>query len=181
ICSTTIAAPPLAVLSKILDTTSWPSWNTYCKSAAITHTPPAKDVNLNAPELQSLVGKEGHLYTGVKATFSAYMTADVTSPSKPKEVVTVLERFERDGRTGYRVAWQFESMPRLMLHAERVQEVVEVTGDDGAVRTEYYSWETFGGVLAPVLKWTQAGALYNGFARWMDGLKGVTEANARES
>lgn len=185
ICSTTIAAPPLAVLAKLLDTTTWPAWNTFCKSATVTHAPAAADVApLNAPELQALaVGRPGYLYPGVRVTFAAYMTADAAAPNRPREVVTALEAFERDGdgRRGYRVAWRFESMPDVVLHAERVQELVEVVGEDGVVvATEYYSWETFRGLLAPVLKWSKQGELRDGFARWMGSLKAVAEGGSHD-
>ncbi|KAM0322266.1 hypothetical protein ACHAQA_009555 [Verticillium albo-atrum] len=179
ICSTTIAAPPLQVLSTVVDTNTWPSWNAFCKSATVTHTPPAETVTLNAPELQALVGKAGHLYTGVTAVFSAYMTPDATSPSKSPEEVTLLERFEREGRTGYRVAWRFGGMPHMLLHAERVQEFVEVDGADGGVATAYYSYETFGGLLVPVMRWMKAGELFDGFSRWMGGLKGLYDGGSK--
>ncbi|CRK26573.1 hypothetical protein BN1723_018277 [Verticillium longisporum] len=72
-------------------------------------------------------------------------------------------------------------MPDVVLHAERVQELVEVVGEDGVVvATEYHSWETFRGLLAPVLKWSKRGELCDGFARWMGSLKAVAEGGSHD-
>ncbi|KAH7347634.1 hypothetical protein B0T11DRAFT_143288 [Plectosphaerella cucumerina] len=181
-CSTTIAAPPLLCLSTVLDTSSWPSWNTFCPSATIDSTPSPESVSLNAPELEALARRPAHLFPGVAATFSVHMTPNASSPTYSAEHVTLLERFsDPAGRTGYRVSWKFTSYPHLLLHAERVQEFVEATGPDGGVITEYRNYETFGGLLTPVMRFLKSGELLDGFNRWMTSLKSAAEKAAKKT
>lgn len=180
-CSTTIAAPPLLCLSTVLDTASWPSWNTFCPSATIDSTPSPDSVSLNAPELEALARRPAHLYPGVEMTFSVHMTPNTPSPTISAERVTILERFtDPQGRTGYRVAWQYTTMPFMLIHAERVQEFVEARGPDGAIVTEYLNYETFGGLLIPVMRWFKTGEMCDGFSRWMSSLKGAAEKATKD-
>ncbi|KAH6679842.1 hypothetical protein F5X68DRAFT_32746 [Plectosphaerella plurivora] len=180
-CSTTIAAPPLLCLATVLDTASWPSWNTFCPSATIDSAPPLETVSLNAPELEALARRPAHLYPGVEMTFSVHMTPNTPSPTLSAERVTILEHFtDPKGRTGYRVAWQYTTMPFMLIHAERVQEFVESRGPDGAVVTEFLNYETFGGLLTPVMRWFKTGEICDGFSRWMSSLKGAAEKAAKD-
>ncbi|KAH7626532.1 hypothetical protein B0T09DRAFT_368534 [Sordaria sp. MPI-SDFR-AT-0083] len=80
-------------------------------------------------------------------------------------------------RTGFRIAWKTRPslfMPSWMLHCERVQEFVEVYppfAADDEPETAYQCWETFYGVLAPVVKTAAGSQVIRGFDVWMDGLK----------
>lgn len=112
--------------------------------------------------------------------------------------VSVLERFDPEGeptasdnsatttttkRIGFRVAWKIRNnsltMPGWMLRSERVQEFVQVVDPDAAAssgggehpRTAYRCWETFYGVLAPVVRLTVGSQVVNGFNVWMEDLK----------
>lgn len=58
-----------------------------------------------------------------------------------------------------------------MLKSERVQEFVEV----GEGETEYVTWETFYGPLAPVVKALVGVKVARGFEAWAEGLKGAVE------
>lgn len=116
------------------------------------------------------------MYTGVKAVFAAYPDPD-GEPTMSDDEVTVLERFERDGRTGYRIAWKYCTLPWTVLHAERTQEFIESKLEDGRVVTEYGSWITFGGLFAPVLRMMHSQGVCDGFSRWMSGLKGAVEGD----
>lgn len=74
-------------------------------------------------------------------------------------------------RRGWRIAWKQRPsllMPAWMLRSERVQEFVEC--GDGS-ETEYYCWETFYGLLAPVVRLAAAKQVEKGFDAWKEGLK----------
>ncbi|KAL2255744.1 hypothetical protein VTK26DRAFT_2781 [Humicola hyalothermophila] len=78
-------------------------------------------------------------------------------------------------RKGWRIAWRQRNgwlMPGWLLRSERVQEFVEV-GDGN--ETAYYCWETFYGVLAPVVRMAVGAAVERGFELWAEGLRGRVE------
>lgn len=112
-------------------------------------------------------------------TFEVHLDPDNQDPaahSKQDMEVTVLEPFGGD-KTGWRVAWTGTSMPALLLKTERVQEFV----DDGEGGTEYTCWETMGGPLAPVVKWTVGAKLEKGFQAWSEGLKEQAEKKVKST
>ncbi|KAK3939458.1 hypothetical protein QBC46DRAFT_387983 [Diplogelasinospora grovesii] len=80
-------------------------------------------------------------------------------------------------RIGWRVAWKTRSgavLPAWMLRSERVQEFVEVVSVNtapGRSETAYTCWETFYGVLAPLVRSVVGSQLVNGFGVWMENLK----------
>ncbi|KAK3396444.1 hypothetical protein B0T20DRAFT_417777 [Sordaria brevicollis] len=80
-------------------------------------------------------------------------------------------------RTGFCIAWKTRPsllMPNWLLRCERVQEFVEVYppfGADDEPETAYQCWETFYGVLAPVVKAAAGSQVIKGFDVWMDGLR----------
>jgi hypothetical protein len=112
---------------------------------------------------------------------------DIAQPLR----VTLLEEFRTgDGRRGVRLAWCTRGRwisPSFVLKSERVQELVEKRattaeeeeegdGGGGAVgKVEYICWETFYGVLGPVVSAVVGKTLLKGFAAWMDGLKEYAE------
>ncbi|KAM7222834.1 hypothetical protein V8F06_001732 [Rhypophila decipiens] len=84
------------------------------------------------------------------------------------------ERRKYTRRTGWRVAWKMRTNPFLpgwMLRSERVQEFVELDDDEQPKRCEYTCWETFYGVLAPVVRLSVGAQLTKGFNTWMVDLK----------
>lgn len=82
-------------------------------------------------------------------------------------------------RRGLRVAWAASGFPGFLLRSERVQEFVEVEGVDGGARCEYFCWETFYGLLAPVVRLSVGGKLEVAFRAWMDGLKKFVEERGK--
>lgn len=84
---------------------------------------------------------------------------------------------DRRRRKGWRIAWRQRASwltPAWMLRSERVQEFVEV----GEGETVYYCWETFYGVLAPVVRMAAGKQVVGGFGLWMEGLKGLVEGRS---
>ncbi|KAH6972216.1 hypothetical protein BKA56DRAFT_620784 [Ilyonectria sp. MPI-CAGE-AT-0026] len=173
-CSTIMSATPLKCLEAVLNTAEYPSWNTSWPRVTITHSPSPEGVNLEAAELQRVVGLPGYLYAGIKMTSEVHKIPGDGSPTMAKLEVSVMERFEKAGRTGYRVAWKGVGIPFFLFHMERVQEFVE-TEIEGKVVTEYYCWETFGGLLSYAVRWLMGQQLEKAFMRWMEELKSVAE------
>jgi hypothetical protein len=91
--------------------------------------------------------------------------------------VSVLEPIHdssSSGQKGWQVAWRQRNgllLPAWLLRSERVQELVEVDG----TQTEYRTWETFYGVLAPVVRLAVGSQLLGGFDAWVEGLRSKVE------
>ncbi|KAI1737564.1 hypothetical protein F4680DRAFT_428093 [Xylaria scruposa] len=173
-CSTTIAGPALSCLEKVMDLSSYGTWNTFVPSASLTTPGNTSDLPVTS-ELRDIASRPGHVAPGAKVRFDAVMTPGGASRAVDLEV-TSLEGFDVDGKMGYRVVWKALGIPHFLLHSERVQEFVEDVGQDGRPVTKYACWETFGGVLGYVLPKAQ---IESGFQRWMDGLKKVVEESKR--
>ncbi|KAL6407308.1 hypothetical protein AUP68_10138 [Ilyonectria robusta] len=168
-----MSAIPLKCLETVLNTAEYPSWNTSWPRVTITHLPSPEGVNLEAAELQRVVGLPGYLYAGIKMTSEVHKTPGDGSPTMAKLEVSVMEKFEKAGRTGYRVAWKGVGIPFFLFHMERVQEFVE-TEIEGKVVTEYYCWETFGGLLSYAVRWLMGKQLEAGFMRILGQLPAQT-------
>lgn len=182
IYSTSIAAPPLACLEKLIDTSTWPNWNPLLRRATITKAPPVIESTTNAPEVRELISGPDHLYAGVQFTVDVHMDLKSTKRTNTAaETVHAVERFEtEDGRVGYRVVWMYTGLPWLLNHAERVHEFIEARETvDGRTATEYYQWETFGGLIAFIMKYVMLGQVVGGFQAWRDEFKIAVEADHR--
>ncbi|KAI1126741.1 hypothetical protein F5Y10DRAFT_244238 [Nemania abortiva] len=171
-CSTLIAGPALSCLEKVLDLSSYGSWNTFIPTASLTTPGPDQALDTLSSEVRALAERPGYIAPGAKVRFNAVLVPGGSSRAVDLDV-TFLETFETaKGEKGYRVVWKALGTPHFLLHSERVQEFVESTAGDGSVETRYACWETFGGLLGYVLPKAQ---LEGGFGRWMDGLKKVVE------
>lgn len=144
------------------------AWNRFCRNCTIDSQP-----NRDVPS---------KLQLGTQFTFDVHLNPDEPD-SKPGQAialeVSVLEAIDEDGtdgcRKGWRIAWRQRPsilMPGFMLRSERVQEFVEVNGGS---ETEYHCWETFYGLLAPVVKLAAGKQVEKGFDAWLAGLKGRVE------
>lgn len=112
------------------------------------------------------------LAVGVHLTEHYYMRGHGKWPPGPQgmEVVFVDEQVSEG--TGYRIVFRNTSWPSWLLWSERVQEVREV-GD----RCVYVTWDTFGGLLARVVK-LGSGLLVARFWDWAEDLKNFAEMKA---
>lgn len=181
-CSTAISAAPSACLVAVLKPTTWSQWNTFVPRAIIAEYPSSPPSIPAGLDLKSDVETEEALVPDTLVTFDVHMNLDEKVTNHQSILVTRLE--ELDGqRKGFRVAWKAEGFPSFLLRSERVQEFVEVEGE-GAVACEYFCWETFYGLLAPVVRLSVGGKLVTAFGAWMSGLKtfveGVTTDAAAE-
>ncbi|KAK8061359.1 hypothetical protein PG994_007725 [Apiospora phragmitis] len=185
ILSTAIAAPPATCLAVVLDPSTYPSWGKWIPRAVLETPAPASAVDevpaALAPHLAPAEDRAGLLLRGARFCFDVHMDQDSASARKTRLEVTRLEEFVReekeDGsgdhtkKKGLRVAWKTQGDP-WHVRAERVQEFVE----DGQGGCEYYSYETFHGVLGWTVRLFVAGQLGEGLRQWMEGLKDEAEA-----
>ncbi|KAL2135580.1 hypothetical protein VTI74DRAFT_7856 [Chaetomium olivicolor] len=182
-----IAATPQACLDAVVTAADYPSWNRFCRRCTIDAQPPdCKD-------------DPSRLQLGTRFTFDVHLDPDEPDAAPPGQVValevSVLEAIDDDDdhnddggdeaaavpdssrprrRKGWRIAWKPRQtsvfMPGWMLRSERVQQFVEVEAG-----TEYECYETFYGVLAPVLWMAVSKKVERGFEAWAEGLKGWVE------
>ncbi|KAK0387181.1 hypothetical protein NLU13_5494 [Sarocladium strictum] len=172
-CSTVISAPPQKCLDIVLDGSAYPDWNTFCTAVTIDHVPSPPDASWAdaPPELQHLLTQDSALFPGVDFKFDCVMK-EGAAPTKTALHVSRLEVLHRGGHAGYRVAWTMRGSPHFVLRTERVQEFIPT--EDGS-ETEYYCYETFGGILAYVVRLAVGSQVADGFGRWMTGLKEKAE------
>ena len=158
----TIASPPIAVVTSLIDTTAWPSWNTFNPSAQIFHRP---EPDASHP-LASLFAYAECLAPGVKFTEShseeARKMVKSMNENENIEIIAVEEIKTDDGKTGYRVIWRVLDWNGLLMRSRRIQEFVE--NESGG--TEYDSWTELGGLFSYPLKWSsidkKIGVLFDG-------------------
>jgi len=182
---TRTSASPLTVLNLIRDTNSWSKWNTFCPAGVITSK--SKGKGTQGERKESFGGgeeSEGWLEQGTEAVIDVFMSGDGLVQGRKRSrtqaiVVTHLGRIEdeKDGvkRSGYRVAWKAIGWAHWQLHSERVMEFVQ--REEGG--TEYACWETFGGVLGPVVKRMVGGTLVDRFGDYARDVKGFLEGVER--
>ncbi|KAK3298494.1 uncharacterized protein B0H64DRAFT_76521 [Chaetomium fimeti] len=201
-CSARIAATPRACLDVIVKSSEYPKWNRFCRKCTIDSQPNPQP---QQPQQQPQQDEEDNLQLqlGTQFTFDVHLDPSEPDTTKPGQAVALevsaLEPIndEEDPqepghrRKGWRIAWRQRPslmMPAWMLRSERVQEFVEVAVDGGdgdgdgsgtGTETEYRCWETFYGVLAPVVRMAAGKQVERGFDAWLEGLKGLAEGGGQ--
>lgn len=155
-----------AVFNATTNVSNFPEWNTFVPKVDILST------NRESPSYEI-----GRLKIGTEMIFHVCMKGKDTPTQKSAELVTVMEGLsDRHGRRGHRAAWRSKQMG---LKAERVTEVIEIRAGNLSVpksaKTEYRTWQTFGGPLAYILKLMIKDDLMNRFADWARDLKNYCE------
>lgn len=169
-----IAAPPLTVLTAILDTNSWDKWNNFNRSAKIYFHLEPESFNFAPPELSALFSRPDFLSPGCKYTESVHRNGtDLSLPAPEKgkalnnlEVVSIEEFEGKDGKKSYRLAWKLIDWSPWLIQSRRVHDFVEKGGN-----TEYDCWTEQSGVLAWVLRWTFAGGTFK--TRFQEAFKSL--------
>jgi hypothetical protein len=90
-------------------------------------------------------------------------------------IITILSPLNEAGRKGYRIAWKSTGYSHWQLHSERVMDFLEIALDNGMIGTEYSCWETFGGLLGPVVKSTFGSNLVDRFGDYARDVRGHFE------
>ncbi|OBT79212.1 hypothetical protein VF21_01731 [Pseudogymnoascus sp. 05NY08] len=153
-----IAVPPIVVLRALLDTGSWPRWNNFIPAVQIYNggTPVSA-----LPEASEILGP-GALFTMFvnMSGKSEEERGPVEKLRKSNEYLSIVEELvpqREQGRKGWRIVWNADG--HFMLKADRVQEIVETEAG-----CEYVTWESFGGMMAPVVRLAVGGQLIDRFA-----------------
>ena len=179
IACTRVSASPLTVLNLVRDTKGWPKWNSFCPRGVITSKSKAK----SKVKEESFGGGdegEGWLEKGTEAVVDIFMSGDGLVKGRRRSrtqaiLITVLERIddEKDGvkRSGYRIAWKSTGWAHWQLHSERIMEFV--AREEGG--TDYACWETFGGMLGPVVKRMVGSTIVERFGDYARDVKGFLE------
>jgi len=94
-------------------------------------------------------------------------------------IVTHLEPILEEGKKGYRIAWKGSGWAHWQLHSERVMEFVEVELGEGEMGTEFSCWETFGGILGPVVKAVAGEQLVERFGDYQRDVKAYLEGDEK--
>lgn len=160
-----INAPPAAVYDALLDLPNYRNWNTF--------------VSASMKQPASGHGDTTRMHTGACFEFKAKMKETSDSRTTSKEIVTFTEPVKvstADDPTPTTTArWAFDAgnIPLLsyLLQAEHVNELIDL----GDGRTEYVHWESFGGILAHLIKWINGDDLGRAFRNWPDELRVYVE------
>ena len=181
-----ISAPASLVFSIILDTSTYPTWNTFCPRVTI-HSQPRnvpsdaqqilhKDTSLTFHVVMD--ASKPHSVTDISLRVTDVSTPEAQSGYVPKEVLEGDGTFERDLARVYSVAWTAEgSFLWRGLKCERWHEIREISERECEVRT----WECQGGVLARVVKYMFKDVLQRKFQNWCVELKREAEKRFSES
>ncbi|OKL60050.1 hypothetical protein UA08_04974 [Talaromyces atroroseus] len=175
-----IAAPPLAVFSAVLNTTTWSSWNYYNPSATIYYRPPSS-VPQPKPSFLDTVAESSSsfLSPGCKFTEFHCKEAEEAGVGKPQnlEIVAIEELQSQDGKNGYRIVWRLLDWSDWLMRTRRVHEFVA----SGNGQTEYNSWTELGGLLAWIVKWTSGDRKMKSlFEKSFEGLKVYVESEGNQ-
>jgi hypothetical protein len=205
-CATRIDAPPETCLQVCLDTAAYQEWNRFVPWVTITKQPSGQaesttlqkgtrfifhvDMNVRQPgRIEPFTAPPKEALTTTDELIVTRLGPVDETADQDREVNAVAKRIfteygmagEERRKTRLRVAWGFsgegsKSWPSWVLRTERVHEFHLVELEDGRSATDYLCWETFGGVLAPVLRVVVGTKVRNGFGAWMSGMKGAAEA-----
>ncbi|TKA68736.1 hypothetical protein B0A49_06691 [Cryomyces minteri] len=159
--SAIIRASPSRIHSIIIDTSSYPKWNTFVPNATITKQP-------NKPAIDSQLAMDTHM------TLKGHMTESM--PFASKEIVSMLDEPKTGKGAVTRICWNFHGgmlLPGMVMKAERVNEIEDL--GDGTC--EYRTWETFGGMTAHVVRWKYGKTLQERFEDWVRDLKAYAEGD----
>ncbi|KAE9371177.1 hypothetical protein N431DRAFT_376615 [Stipitochalara longipes BDJ] len=175
---THISATPSACLSVIRDTPNWKKWNTFCPSMTLSPKSPPPPASSD-PAIPT--GNEGWLELGITGAIDVFMNGDGLIPGRKRSrtqgmIVTVLEPITKDEKKGYRLAWKGTGFSHWQLHSERVMEFLSITLENGEEGTEFSCWETFGGILASVVKASYGSTLVERFGDYQRDVKAFLSA-----
>jgi len=155
----TIKAPASVVWSKLIDTSTYPTWNTFVPQAD------TKPANADSPNPNSLaLGSRSKFHAKLNGrTFPTFQrVTEFTVPSDSKTRI-------------HRISWVSEQYPSFLLTSYRFNEIEEVEGEDG-MECVYRTGEDQSGPMAYVVKALFGRAVEKGIRDWAGDLKKVSEA-----
>ena len=175
-------APSQTVWETLIDTSTWPSWNTFCPRVTIRDQPPTTaprpGSDQTAPTLSSV------LQQGTRMTFHVHMDPASQEEQDVHLVVTEFQPPNATMRKPGRISWGVDptasgTLPQFLLRAERVHEVAEVEREEAdgtrTAGTEVRNWEVEAGWVAYAVRWKYGELLQGVFETWVHDLKGYVE------
>jgi hypothetical protein len=169
--STFIEAASIEIWDTLIDTSTWPLWNSFCPRVTIRQQPHSDSLS---PVLQN----------GTKMTFHVRMGQSSSKLTETHLVVTEFDPPSADDRKIGRIVWVLDhtakgTMPASILHAERVHEITALPVEEKAGEekrgTEVQTWEAQAGYLAYVVRFMYRATLETAFQNWVDDLKRFVE------
>ncbi|KAF2197385.1 hypothetical protein GQ43DRAFT_444295 [Delitschia confertaspora ATCC 74209] len=155
-----IKAPATFVWSKLIDTSTYPSWNTFIPQADILD--PKDDPH---SELLKL---------GSRRCFHPVINGKKTTSTQRVTVYETPDGFAA-GPKKYRICWVVEGFPPFIFNTLRSNEIEEVQEEDGP-GCIYRTGEDQFGPMAYVVKMVVGKAVEKGIQQWADDLKKFCEA-----
>ncbi|KAJ5475498.1 hypothetical protein N7539_007785 [Penicillium diatomitis] len=189
--SALVAAPSTRVWAALLDTSTWPEWNTFVPRVTIRSQTGTTQADTTEPD--SAPGTETpaastaptpslspRLCKGTRMTFHVRMDPTSTKPQAARDthlVVTECVAPDPATRSPGRIVWVSDTdapggFAPSLLTAERVHEVVDVGGGEAA---EVRNWELQRGYLVYVVKWVFGARLRRNFELWVSDLRAFVE------
>ncbi|CAL3962859.1 unnamed protein product [Diplocarpon coronariae] len=167
---------PSEVLSTIRNTSTWKEWNGFTPTITFKPRSSPSPPPPSAPDIPT--GNDGWLELGTRGDMDVFMSGDGLQAGAKRtqaqgmevSVLTAIDgKGDGDARKGFRIAWLGVGYAHWQLHTERVTELTE-DEQHGVAGTRYECWETFAGVLAPIVKFAVGGALVSRFGEYAAGL-----------
>jgi len=183
-----IPAPAAVVWSVLLDTSTYPLWNTFCPRVTI-HSQP-EGVDPKDPTLHLSTSFTFHIVMDkskpTKVTDTQLRVTDFSTPQNPSDYIpmAVLKSepsFSSDLGHVYRIAWTTEGgFVARGLKTERFHEIIPILDGQGGVECEVRTWECQGGPLARAVKYMFKETLQKKFMEWCEDLKKEAEKRLTE-
>jgi hypothetical protein len=156
-----ISAPAEKVWAKLIDTSTWPDWNTFIPQAEVLDEP---STSSDGPQ---------NLALGSRRRF--ILTTNGMKPSIQKVTVFEIPNNDTTDPKLYRICWAVQGYPDSLLRTLRFNEVEEVLTSDGKAECVYRTGEDQWGALAYVVKLMFGKSIEKGIRDWAQDLKKAAE------
>ncbi|OCL04653.1 hypothetical protein AOQ84DRAFT_112736 [Glonium stellatum] len=177
-----IQAPPVEVFTLLTDLSTWPDWNSFVPSVdivepsegATVHPTLSTETSESAKQRKPIqIGQRLRLHSITGTQKNATIERVTILETPPTAISDLPQSFSNTSRI-YRVGWDLESYPRLLLRVSRINEVEEVEGENG-VESLYRTKADFNGPLAWGVKLSVSKDLQKGMELMAEGLKKAAE------
>ena len=180
-----ISAPASVVWSILLNTSTYPAWNSFCPKVLIHSQPPGISktdpiLHLDTSFTFNVVmdSKKPDKVTPTQLRIKDISSPDAPSSYIPQDVLDAEPTYSADLSKVYRISWTTEGgFVARGLRTERFHEIIPT----GEAECEVRTWECQGGVLARAVKFAYAKVLKEKFMEWCEDLKKASEARHRAS
>jgi hypothetical protein len=192
VCKTSIRAPLATIAALLLDTRTYPKWDTFCHQCTVSVQPRSVSMLPRILKNELAIDAIANLPTTLRDGTSFVIKYAANLPrdfgldplrshyfSKLRTTctlqVTHIEQIVRDdGRVGVRIGWcSYGRGTSSLMGSERFHELIPSIDDVGCV--DLTCWQTYSGPLAARAVPSMRPNLSNSFATWMDDLRNYAE------